>query len=115
MKENYMLEIAGDHITFTRLEKNAPDFASKCMLPAAADDFELSCRMGDPDLLECLAYRHKNSWGGIFALRDKAGLLYTAQADTALIWSIGLGYFGKLASYVRYGADIFENLEVADD
>lgn len=73
------------------------------------------CRMGDPDILNCLVLKKDNEPGGIFIMHDKNGILYSALAETALAYSLGLGFFGQLTANARYGVDVFENLEIEND
>lgn len=115
MIEQYMLDIEKGCHVFTKSALNLPSFALEGALPAEKDEFEAFCRMGDPDLLECLVYRGKNSPGGIFHVRDKYGPLYVAVVESALVWSFALGHFGEMTANVRYGVDVFENMEEKDD
>lgn len=115
MIEQYILEIENGRPIFTKRKLNLPPFAQDGKLPAEKDAFEAFCRMGDPDLLECLVYRGKNSAGGIFHVRDKYGPLYVAVAESALAWSLALGHFGEMTANVRYGVDVFENMDEKDD
>ena len=113
--EQYLLEIENGRMIFTRRELSAPQFAQQGKLHAEKDGFEAFARMGDPDLLECLVYRDKNSSGGIFHVRDKYGPLYVAVTGSPLVWSLALGHFGELTANARYGVDVFENMEEKDD
>lgn len=72
---------------------------------------EVAGRMGDPDLLYCIAYRRTETHGGFFVMFDRYGLLYGAIAQTNLDYAAALGYFGMITSNARYGADIYEELD----
>lgn len=71
-------------------------------------------RMGDPDLLHCAVQRGEAA-GGVFALSDRDGPLFSAVAENNLTFALGLGFFGELVANARYGVDVFENLEEPDD
>lgn len=92
----------------------------QCVLNAADKaapdkDLTLVCRMGDPDLLQCVVYKKENEPGGYFALLSKKELLYAAIAETNLVFAEAFGHFGEMTANARYGVDVFENLEEPDD
>lgn len=115
MSECYNIETADGKLVFGNRGLGVPDCVIQGKLPEARDGLEAVCRMGDPDLLQCLVYRRENAPGGIFALRDKYGLLFTAVAESALVYSMALGHFGEMTANARYGVDVYENMEEPDD
>ena len=78
------------------------------------DGYEFFSRLGDPELMHCAVFRQSGKPGGFFAVYDKTAVLFVAVAETNLSFGLGLGYFGRLVSYARYGADIFENTDTFD-
>lgn len=77
--------------------------------------YELAGRLGDPALLHCAVFRSIQGAGGFFAVHDAGGPLFTAVAKSNLAFAAGLGHFGRMLSYARYAADIFENMDDPDD
>lgn len=115
MSECYNIETSEGRLLFGPREIGVPECVTAGKLPEARDGLETVCRMGDPELLECLVYRRENAPGGIFALRDKSGPLFTAVAESNLLYAKALALFGEMTANARYGADVFENLEEPDD
>ncbi len=115
MSECYNIEISDGKLVFGKRELGVPGCVIQGKLPEARDGLDAVCRMGDPDLLQCLVYRRENAPGGIFALRDKYGLLFKAVAESELVYSMALGHFGEMTANARYGVDVYENLEEPDD
>lgn len=78
------------------------------------EGYEFFSRLGDPELMHCAVFRKSGKPGGFFTVYDKTGVLFVAVAESNLSFGLGLGYFGRLVSYARYGADIFENTDNLD-
>ncbi|WP_165175106.1 hypothetical protein [Desulfovibrio sp. ZJ369] len=78
------------------------------------EGYEFFSRLGDPDLMHCAVFRKSGRAGGFFTVYDKTTVLFVAVAETNLAFGLGLGYFGRLVSYARYGADVFENTDTCD-
>lgn len=117
MPEIYSIQVENNRLHFAPLDAAVPDcilnptnFAAK-----VEAGIEIICRMGDPDLLHCIVYKQDKNNGGIFAIHSKSSLLFVAFAENELIFALAQGFFGQLVANVRYGVDIFENLELADD
>lgn len=115
MSEIYNFELKDDKPCFTSREIGLPDCVRDGTLPRPGDNLEIVCRMGDPDLLQCLVYKREKNSGGIFAIRDKSGPLFAAAAESDLAYAHALGYFGALTANARYGVDVYENMEEPDD
>ena len=71
--------------------------------------------IGDPGLLHCAVFRKDGGAGGFFALHDTEGVLFMAVAESNLAYGMGLAHMGRMVTYARYGADIFEELGEGDD
>lgn len=117
MAEIYTIHLRNDSLEFIPREGKLPDVVLSPQFNPKADDagIEVICRMGDPDLANCVVYKNKDNSGGIFSLYDRDGLLFVAVAENNLIYAIAQGYFGQLTANARYGVDIFEEMEVPDD
>lgn len=117
MPETYTIKFAGGRPEFTPTNLNLPDtiLASSFNPGSLPADYAIACRMGDPDLLQCIVWQHADQNGGIFVLHDKNGALLAAKATSALDYAAALGYFGELTANARYGVDVFENMEEPDD
>ena len=63
----------------------------------------------------CVAFRKEEGHGGLFAMYDENGLLFVAVAASNLAYSLGLAEMGRMVTYARYGADIFDALDENDD
>lgn len=117
MPETYLVKFAKGRLNFSPADLNLPDAVSAAKfnpdsLPAG---YAIVCRMGDPDLLHCIVWQQTGQSGGIFTLRDRNGILFAANAASALDYAAALGYFGELTANARYGVDVFENMEEPDD
>lgn len=78
------------------------------MVPPEAD-MRISCRMGDPELLHCIALRRNDGAGGMFVIHDATGPLFGASASSNLEYAAGLAYFGAMVTAPRNGVEIFED------
>lgn len=115
MSEIYQIEIKNGTCEFVA-GGNAPDWALAPKFdPAAAKGCKIVCRMGDPDLVHCAVFQMRDKPGGIFVVYDKTGLLFVTIASTNLAFAVAQGYFGAMTANARYGADVFENMEIPDD
>lgn len=116
MPECYLMDYAGGSLAFAR-GGDVPEWANATGLDAARAPagVRVVCRMGDPDLIHCAVYAEQNRPGGIFCVYGKNGLLFVATAATELVFAIAQGFFGELTANARYGADVFENMEIPDD
>ncbi|MBO5489885.1 MAG: hypothetical protein J5960_00435 [Desulfovibrio sp.] len=111
MHETYRIAMDG---TTPRLVPCPADHVPDCasgLVPGHA----IVRRLGDPALLHCAVFRREGGAGGCFAAYDAEGLLFTVLAETNLAWGAGLGLLGRMVTYARYGADIFEEQDDADD
>lgn len=117
MAEIYTIHLQHDSLYFLPREGGMPEAAlSPTFNPKAeGDSITPVCRMGDPELAQCIVFRNKSGSGGIFSLHDSEGLLFCAVAENNLVFTIAQGYFGQLVANVRYGVDVFENMEIPDD
>ena len=79
------------------------------------DGHQFVNRLGDAGLLQCSVFRREAGAGGCFVVQDSEGQLFAVVAESNLAYGLGLGRFGRLVAYARYGADIFENADVDDD
>ena len=112
MSEKYNIAVEKSQISFTLYVGDIPDVLLKgSPMPA---DYAIFCRMGDPELMECVVWRKTEEAGGVFVLRAGGQALYAAVAENELAFSLALGYFGDLAAKARYGADIFEHMDKSD-
>lgn len=103
--ELYTLQIADGHLRFVPRGADAP-------LPSP---LAVVGRMGDPELLQCVVLRREGAPGGVFRLEDANGPLLAAVAENNLALALGMGHFGELVANVRYGVDVFENMEEPDE
>lgn len=110
--ESYTLSVRDDHIIFNLREGEAPDawFTGE----TGPEDYAIICRMGDPELMECVVWRRADKPGGIFQARSE-DTYFIAEAPTNLAYALALSFFGQLVANARYGVDIFENLGETDD
>lgn len=117
MPEIYNLKMEQGKLSFEASAEQAPQWQ---LLPtfqpqAPEKDLHLVCRMGDPDLMQCIVYKRDAKAGGIFAMHGKNGVLFIAYAEIDLVFAMAMGYFGELTANARYGVDVFENLEEPND
>lgn len=117
MVEVYELRLSMGALVFVNGVENMPQWALQPRFdPAKAETgVSLECRMGDPDLIHCAVFRTEGKPGGIFTIFNGNTLLYAALAQSELVFSIATGYFGQLTANVRYGVDVFENMEIPND
>lgn len=117
MVEIYTIKVEKSEIAFFPRPDGIPDFvASSVFDPVSAPKgLSVVCRMGAPDLVHCVIFRHAGKVGGIFALHEQNELLFVAFAETNLAYTLAKGFFGELTANVRYGVDIFESMEGDDD
>lgn len=108
--ERYRIETDGGAVRLTPCPADAgpawPPRDSR-ILPGYA----LPRHLGDLDVLRCRAYRRNDAPGGFFVVEDAHGILFTALAETNLAWAGGLSLLGRMVTYPRYAADIFEDQE----
>lgn len=69
--------------------------------------------LGDPELMHCSVYRKRNVAGAIFVMQALDSL-FMAQTDSNLIFSMACGHFADMVANIRYGADIWEEMEGTD-
>lgn len=113
MSEIYTILAEGSRLRF---EPRQDDALNDIPVPGKRfGDYEIVSRMGDPGLLHCAVFRRGEGSGGCFALYDGNGPLFAAVAESNLAFGLGQGFFGKMVSDARYGADIFENMDESDD
>ncbi len=113
MSEIYTILAEGSRLRF---EPRQDDALNDIPVPGKrSGDYEIVSRMGDPGLLHCAVFRRGEGSGGCFALYDGNGPLFAAVAESNLAFGLGQGFFGKMVSDARYGADIFENMDESDD
>lgn len=117
MPEIYTLQFDQGRIMFTPFTEEVPQsvLESKFNPDSADKGLNVVCRMGDPDLVQCIVYKKQDLPGGYFSLHDKNGLLFAAISQTNLIFALACGFFGEMVANARYGVDIFENMEEPDD
>lgn len=117
MSESYTLQIKDGKLLFAECANPAPEWLkSHSFSPAKVESgVSLASRMGDPEGLNCVAYRKTGVDGGNFAIFFGSSFLFAANADANLAFALGLGFFGELTANARYGADVFENMELPDD
>lgn len=115
MPEIYNLRIDHGKLTYEESNEQAPQWQlMPTFQPSPEKDLHLVCRMGDPDLMQCLVYKRDKKAGGIFAMHGKEGVLFIAYAANDLTFAVAMGEFGEMTANARYGVDVFENLEVPD-
>ena len=113
MSEIYTILVEGSRLRF---EPRQDDALNDIPVPGKrSGDYEIVSRMGDPGLLHCAVFRRGEGSGGCFALYDGNGPMFAAVAESNLAVGLGQGFFGKMVSDARYGADIFENMDESDD
>ena len=113
MSEIYTILVEGSRLRF---EPRQDDALNDIPVPGKrSGDYEIVSRMGDPGLLHCAVFRRGEGSGGCFALYDGNGPLFAAVAESNLAFGLGQGFFGKMVSDARYGADIFENMDESED
>lgn len=113
MSAIYTILVEGSRLRF---EPRQDDALNDIPVPGKrSGDYEIVSRMGDPGLLHCAVFRRGEGSGGCFALYDGNGPLFAAVAESNLAFGLGQGFFGKMVSDARYGADIFENMDESDD
>lgn len=115
--ENYQIEIQNGKLAFLESATEIADLFLRPEFNKQVLDlgYRLCCRLGDPALMHCIVYRKHAGSHAIFVMFEHGQCLYTASADSNLIFSMGLGYFGELCANTRYGVDIFEELDELDE
>lgn len=112
MNEFYTIAVEGAALHFAPREDQKLD---KLLTDGKdLEGYEFFSRLGGPELMHCAVFRKNGKPGGFFTVYDKTAVLFVAVAETNLAFGLGLGYFGRLVSYARYGADIFENTDTFD-
>ena len=111
MYERYTVEVEGAGVRFASREGKELAY-----LPGQPPKgYTLINVIGDPGLLHCAVFRKDGGAGGFFALHDTEGVLFMAVAESNLAYGMGLAHMGRMVTYARYGADIFEELGEGDD
>ena len=113
MQEYYDLFVEGTKLNFGPRKNGAAGFESA--LPEPPANHVAAGILGDPELMYCVAFRKEDGPGGVFAMYDEDSLLFLAVAESNLAYSLGLAQMGRMVTYARYGADIFEALDENDD
>ncbi|MEG2172323.1 MAG: hypothetical protein RRY29_03575 [Desulfovibrionaceae bacterium] len=115
MTEYYCLRVDGSRVHL-EAEENAPlaDAVRKwggkgTSLRVGASVFEQQYIAGHEDTLLCRVFRKADGTGGLLVVFDATGLLLVAEAASNLALVAGAGHFARMATYIRYGADIFEH------
>lgn len=112
MNELYTIVVEGASLSFVPRDDHMLD---KLLTHGEhLEGYEFFSRLGDPDLVHCAIFRKSGKPGGFFTVYDKKAVLFVAVAETNLSFGLGLGYFGRMVAYARYGADIFENTDNFD-
>lgn len=113
--EFYTLRLDASRVSFGPLD-NAPlvkaieAWAGKGVsVKVGADSYEQQYIAGDEETLLCRVFRKVDGAGGFVVVFDGTGALLVAHADTNLALLAGAGHFARMATYIRYGADIFEH------
>ena len=114
MVECYTIVVEGAAVRFTPRDVPAEDLfpGANGRLPQGC---EFAARLGDPALLHCAAFRRAEGPGGVFAVYDTEGPLFAAVAESNLAFALGMAHLGRMVTYARYGADIFDELGNPDD
>lgn len=113
--EFYHIRFEGSRPVFKNVDdpnfsKAILDWAGKgTSLSVGADNFEQQYIAGHEETLLCRVFRRKDGAGGFVVVFDGTGVLLVAQADSNLALVAGAGHFARTATYIRYGADIFEH------
>lgn len=111
MSKTYEARVEKGKTVFEISEKTLPEYVMTASPPPQAEsEYAITARLGDPDLIHCLAYKNIKAEGGAFVCLDENGVLFVAFATDNLAYALAMGFFGKLVADVRYGADIFEEL-----
>ncbi|MDD4702128.1 MAG: hypothetical protein PHI96_07900 [Desulfovibrio sp.] len=113
MQEFYDLKIEGTKLHFIPRADGAEGF--EFALPEPPENHSATGILGDPELMYCVAFRREDGPGGVFAMYDESSLLFVAVAGSNLAYSLGLAQMGRMVTYSRYGADIFDALDENDD
>lgn len=116
MSECYLLSLEKGRLRFT--PHDDATLLAALTGDTAPHGYAVTRRLGDPELLHCAVLRlppELNAPGGIFFVQMQDEPLFAAVAESNLAFAHGLAHFGKLVSYARYGADIFENPHDDDD
>jgi hypothetical protein len=112
MQECYTIEIEGAGLRFAPRKGGSGDVAYLPGQPPKG--YVLINLIGDPALMHCAIFRKEGGAGGFFAMHDTEGVLFVAVAESNLAYGMGLAHMGRMVTYARYGADIFEELGEAD-
>lgn len=114
--EIYKIIVDKSQISFELSQvSHVPESVASATFQPSSPNLAIQCRMGDPDLLQCVVWREEGNPGGYFAIFEKKKLLFVAIAATGIERALALGYFGALVANARYGVDVFENMEEPDD
>ena len=117
MPETYMINFEQGKIVFNNSAESLPNWVLNPKFdPDAADrEYALVSRMGDPEQLHCVIYRKKEAAGGLFSVFFASENLFAATTPSNLDFAAACGFFGEMTANARYGADVFENMELPDD
>lgn len=120
LDEVYSVRLGGGQVEFDSLEdptlrKAVLAWGGKGTILHVEDaSFEQQYIVGHEDTLLCRVFRKAKSAGGLLVVMDATGLLLVALATTNLELVSAAGHFSRLSTYVRYGADIFEDIDDED-
>lgn len=118
--EFYSLRLDGNRVNFASLDnpalvKAVGAWAGKgTSIKVESNTYEQQYIAGHEDNLLCRVFRKVNGAGGFVVVFDGTGALLVAYADTNLELVAGAGHFARMATYIRYGADIFEHGDEED-
>lgn len=113
MHETYLLNYDHGKLILLREKLEIPQSIAefKNGISKEREDYYIHARLGDQSLLETVIFMKDNLPGGFFLLHTLAKILFIAAARDNLAFALGMGYFGKICSYAKYGLDIFENMD----
>lgn len=120
LSEVYSVRLGAGQVEFDALEapalrKAVQEWGGKgTILHVEGAAFEQQYLVGHEDTLLCRVFRKAKTFGGLLVVMDATGLLLVALATTNLELVSAAGHFARMSTYIRYGADIFENIDAED-
>lgn len=111
--EVYLVKHNGQNLIFAKNEDiELNDCISKWngldnSLLAGERSYIMQYALGHEENILCKVFKHNKGQGGIIAIYENSDLLLIAYAMDNMAYIEAIGHYAKMATYTRYGYDIF--------